>query len=750
MSLKSEKKIMKIKQFINWTISILIIALMITSCARNAAILPTPKVNITTAPKAANIAQNFLTAWGKEDYASMYALLSTSSKSSQTEIDFTSIYQDTAINLTLKTLIAEIKHETTNPKTAVINYQVTYQTTLFGELKRDLQMTLALEGGDWKIQWENGLILPELKGGNKLALDLQVPKRGNILDRNSNPIVAETEAYALGIIPGQIGEGMEGQLLYQLSQLTGKPQQTIRASYENAGLDWYVAVGEATSDEVNARWNILTSLGGLMMAKYSSRYYYNGGVAPQAVGYALGISPEQLQDYKRRGYLGDEKVGQAGLEKYAEESLAGKSAASLYIVDPNGQVVNRLNQSDPRPPQNITTTLDKGLQTASQQAIASFRGAIVVMEVNTGRILTMVSSPGLDPNLFDQANRNNEVLNDLLNDGQQRLLNRAAQSSYPLGSIFKIITMAAALESNLYTPTTTFFCDSYFKELPGEPLADWTVAKKYPPTGNLTLSQGLMRSCNPWFLHIGLDLFRQKGAKYISDLARGFGLGSATGIEQVAEDSGNIPDPKTDGDSVQLAYGQGETLVTPLQVARFIAAIGNGGTLYRPQIIENMTTSTGVTTFTFSPEKTSTLPVKAETLTAVQDAMRLVVKNKLGTAYIPLEGLNIPIFGKTGTATTSTDKPHAWFAGYTYTGRTDKPDIAVVVFAENAGEGSEIAAPIFRRVIEYYYFGKSIKLYPWESAFNVTRTPTLQYTLTPTETPIRTPAELQPTFTPNG
>ena len=738
------------KQLMKWSIAVLLIAMILTSCAKKEVILPTPKVSVTTVPKAVSVAQGYLTAWEKEDYAAMYAFLSASSKTAHTEVDFTAIYQDVSTNLTLKTLTSDIKHETTNPSTAVIDYQVTYKTNMFGEIKRDLQMNLVLDDTGWKIQWDNGLILPELKGGNKLALDLRVPKRGNILDRKGEPIVAQSEAYALGILPGQIGEGQEGQLLYQLSQLTGKPQQSIRASYENAGPDWYIAVGEASADEVNARWNILTSLGGLVMTKYSSRYYYNGGVAPQAVGYALGISPEQLEEYKRKGYLGDEKVGQAGLEKYAEESLAGKSAASLYIVDVNGQVINRLNQSDPRLPQNITTTLDKELQIASQQAIAGFRGAIVVMDVNTGRILTMVSSPGIDPNLFDPVNRNNEVLNNLLNDGQQRLLNRAAQSSYPLGSIFKIITMSAALESNLYTPTSTYYCDSYFKELAGEPIADWTVAKKYPPSGNLTLTQGLMRSCNPWFLHIGLDLFRQKGAKFISDMARGFGLGSATGIEQVAEDAGNIPDPKTDGDSVQLAFGQGETLVTPLQVVRFIAAIGNGGTMYRPQIIENMTTSTGVTTFTFSPEKTGTLPVKPETLTAVQDAMRLVVKSKLGTAYVALEGLNIPIFGKTGTATTSTDKSHAWFTGYTYTGRTDKPDIAVVVLAENAGEGSEIAAPIFRRVIEYYYFGKAIKLYPWEAAFNVTRTPTLQYTLTPTETPIRPPTEIQPTPTPNG
>jgi penicillin-binding protein 2 len=740
---------MKNNQLLFRFFSILLVAVMVIGCSRGAAALPTPKVMLTSVPKAAGMADAFLSAWEKEDYAAMYALLSAASKSDTTEVNFTEIYQDTATNLTLKTLSAEIQHETTNPGKAVIDYQVNFKTNLFAQIQRNMQMNLILEESGWKVQWDNSLILPELKGGNKLALDLRVPKRGDIYDRKGAPIVTQTDAYSLGIIPGQIGEGQEGQLLYQLSQLTGKPAQTIRTLYENAGSDWYVVVGEASADEVNARWNILTSLGGLVMSKYTSRYYYGGGVAPQAVGYTLGISPEQLEEYQRNGYLGDEKVGQAGLEKYAENALAGKSSASLYIVDANGQIINRISQSDPRLPQNITTTFDKQLQLASQQAIVGFRGAAVVMEVNTGRILAMVSSPGIDPNLFDSANRNNEILNNLLNDGQQRLLNRAAQSSYPLGSLFKIITMAAALESNLYTPSSTYFCDSYFKELPGETLADWTVAKKLPPSGNLTLMQGLMRSCNPWFLHIGLDLFRQKGDKYISDLARGFGLGSATGIEQVAEDAGNIPNPKTDGDSVQLAFGQGETLVTPLQVVRFIAAIGNGGTLYRPQIIQTMTSSSGITTFTFSPEKTGILPIKSETLNAIQEAMRMVVKNKLGTAYDVLEGLNISIYGKTGTATTSVDKPHAWFGGYTSTGRTDKPDIAVIVFAENAGEGSEIAAPIFRRIIENYYFGRAIKLYPWESSFDITRTPTLQYTLTPTQTPIRPPTQFR-TPTPSG
>jgi len=354
------------------------------------------------------------------------------------------------------------------------------------------------------------------------------------------------------------------------------------------------------------------------------------------------------------------------------------------------------------------------------------------MEVETGRILAMASSPSLDPNLFTPENRNSaELLTDMLNDDQQRLLNRVTQGSYPLGSVFKIIGMAAALESDLYTPETTYYCGSYFEELPGERFKDWTVDKDLPPSGTLSLTQGLMRSCNPWFYHIGLDLFRQKGASYLADFARSFGLGSATGIDQVAEDIGQITDPATDGGAVQQGIGQGDMLVTPLQVVRFTAALANGGTLYRPQIIERITSGNGVDVYTFSPQADGILPVSEETLDAISVAMRGVVKSSIGTANNELGDLSIPIYGKTGTAENPLGDSHAWFTGYTNTGREDKPDIAITVIVENGGEGSEVGGPIFRRVIETYYYGGPLKLYPWEAEFNVTRTPTLEFTETP-------------------
>ncbi|MDK2980673.1 MAG: penicillin-binding protein 2 [Chloroflexota bacterium] len=728
-----EKRQMKIRKGLFF---VLIISLLLPSCGPQApAELPTPQSQVTSVPDVDGLAQSFLGAWQAENYESMYGMLSSAAKQSFSLDAFSAYYEDTASNATLQSIDTEVLDTTLNPQSAIAKYKVTYNTALFGSFEREMTMPFVWENGNWLVDWNSGLILPELGGGNHLSLEVLPNDRGAIYDRNGEPIADETTAWSLAIIPNQIEEGKEGQLLTILSELTGKTPESIQASYEDLRLtDWYVAVGEASDADVQANWDTLINLGGLQMSQYQTRFYYNDGVAPQAVGYVLSIPADEVDAYIDKGYQGDESVGQAGLEKYAEEALAGKPAANLYVVDANNQVTGRLNQADSRLAQNITTTLDENLQIQAQNAIMGFKGAVVVMEVDTGRILAMASSPSLDTNLFDPDNTNSAaLLNDMLNDGDQRLLNRVTQGTYPAGSIFKIIGMAAALESDLYTPDTTYYCGSYFEELQGEKFKDWTVDHELPPSGTLTLTQGLIRSCNPWFYHIGLDLFRQKGATYLSDMARGFGLGSATGIEQVAEDTGQIVDPSTDGDAVQQGIGQGDMLVTPLQIVRFTAAIANGGTLYRPQLIERITTSAGVDVSTLSPEEQGTLPISDATLETIQTAMRGVVSSSIGTAREELAGLAIPTYGKTGTAQNPMGDSHAWFTGYTDENREDLPDIAVTVIAENAGEGSEIAAPIFRRIIETYFYGEPRKLYNWETRFNVTKTPTEEFTLTPTE-----------------
>ena len=715
-------------------VTFLLMAVFISSCATQPVEqpeLPTPQINVTPAPSIDETVQSYLDAWKSLDYTEMYDMLSDQSRQSISQTDFETYYEESAFSMNLQSLDAVVLSTTTNPSSASAKYKVTFNTGIFGSFEREITMPLVMESSAWRVNWDQGLLLPELSGGNRLQLEAVYAERGVIFDRNGESIADQASAYAIGIVPNQIEDGQEGYLLTKLSNLTGLTSEAIQESYDDIRYtNWYVPVGEVSEDEI-AENDSIFQIDGIQWSPFTSRYYYNGGIAPQAIGYIQPIPKEQVDEYRELGYIGSEDIGQAGLEKYAQDALAGKPSASLYVVDANNQIVSKLTQADPKPPQDITTTIDKTLQIEAQKALLGFKGAIVAMEVNTGRILAMASSPGFDPNLFEADNYNSgEQLGDILNDGQQRLLNRATQGTYPAGSIFKIIGLSAALESDLYTPETTYYCGSYFEELPGEKFKDWTVDHDLPPSGTLTLVQGLIRSCNPWFYHIGLDLFRQMGATFLSDMARGFGLGSATGIEQVAESEGQIIDPQTDGDAVQQGIGQGEMLVTPLQVVRFTAAIANGGTLYRPQLIERITSSAGVDTYTFTPESNGSLPIEEDTLETLRSGMRSVVRSSIGTANDELGDFGIPIYGKTGTAENPMGDSHAWFTGFTETQREDRPDIAVTVIIENGGEGSEVAAPVFRRVIETYYFGSPQKLYPWESKFNVTKTPTPEVTPT--------------------
>ncbi len=692
---------------------------------------PTPKIYTTSVPDVRTAVTGFLSAWQAEDYDAMYALLAPTSQDATLKDQFVKRYKDVAINLTLQKIDFEILSTLTNLSSAQATYRITYETALLGSMTREMNMSLTLLDSGWRVMWEDGMIMPELRGGNLLALDYHVPSRGNIYDNKGYPIASTVDAVALGIVPGDIKEGTEGTVLSELSRLSGIPTDWIKALYGDNYPAWYISVGETTQDEFNQRVDAVSNLAGFAYKSYRSRYYTDGGLAPHVTGYVQFIPKDQLEEYQRLGYQVDEKVGTLGLEKWGENYLAGQRGVALYVTDPQGRTITRLGMRDAKPAESIYTTIDGALQFQAQRAINGFNGAIVVLERDTGRVLAMVSSPGFDPNLFDPENLNFQSLSDVLNDSRQPLVNRAAQGGgYPLGSVFKIVTMSTALETGLFKPEDQYDCQYTFTDLPGYTLYDWTYEKEVAPSGILTLPQGLMRSCNPWFYHIGLVLSQNSKAGELTKMARAFGLGVPTGIDQVAEVGGNMPDPQSDEVAVQMAIGQGEMLVTPLQVADMIAAVGNGGTLYRPQVVEKIVDPDGNAVYTFKPEARSKLPISPETLSLLQDTLRQVVVNSRGTAVRAFSGLAIPVYGKTGTAQTSPgNPPHAWFAAYTNAGRADKPDIAIAVIAEFAGEGSEIAAPITRRVVEAYFLGQPQRVYPWESKLNVTRTPS------PTETP---------------
>lgn len=693
--------------------------------------LATPVIQTTQVPDVEDAAVAFLEYWSSYDYQSMYSLLSPTSWDLISEEDFVQLYHEISVELALESLDYVVLSSFIDPAQAQVAVSVKYNSRILEGLSRDIIMLLSLNNGNWTIDWSKGLIFPELEGENMLQLTRLVPSRGNIYDREGSVIVAYAEAISLGLIPSQINPDKEDKLLNELGRNLDLPPEVIYAMYEDypPDVDWYLPLKAVSLDAIEGRVGILESYTpqGLLMRSFDGRYYFDGGVAPQAVGYVRWIQEAEVDDYLLRGYSKGEKVGGQGLELWGEEYLVGDRGGILQVVDGQGEIITQLAREEAAPAAEIYTTFEKEFQLEVQKALYGYNGAVVVMELDTGRILAMASNPHYDPNAFNSDYYNSSFLLQEYYQADKKppFLNRATQGLYPLGSVFKIITMAAGLETGVFQAGDVYDCGYFFEDLAGVTLTDWTYEHfleddETPPSGTLTLTEGLMRSCNPYFWHIGLTLYQNGYPEAIHDMALGFGLGERTGIEGVEEEAGSNPLPGSELDATNLAIGQGNSLVTPLQVVRFIAALGNGGTLYRPQIIESIRNASGEELFQFEPEVVGELPISDKTRNIITNAMIQVVDNPRGTAYHRFKDASwqIPIAGKTGTTESGFGEPHAWFAGYTNNQNENKPDIAVVVIGENAGEGSEVAAPIFRRVVELY-FNQVLRYYPWESEIGV-------------------------------
>jgi len=682
--------------------------------------------NVSDALAAQKIVEEFLSAWQAEKYPSMYAQLTSLSQDAMTLDEFESTYRVAASSLTLQTLTFNLLSAMAAETHVEVSYRVQFTTMLAGDLTREMVMKLTREDNAWRIQWEIGLILPELRGGNSLEFVHQIPSRGRIYDQDSSPLAAYEDAISIGLVPGEI-HLEQADLIYEtLAEISYYDPEELAQRVESTPDDWYLPVISLSKEDVMPYMETLRNLDGVRIDEFRSRFYVDGGVAPHVLGYMTYIPEDELETYLRLGYRQDERVGATGLEGAFESELSGKRGGSLYVVGPDGDIQSLLASNEPQPGQSLYTTLDKELQMRLQDSLGDLRASVVVIEVNTGRVLALVSNPDFDPNAFDLMEIDRSLLDSYFSDEDQPLFNRATQGQYPLGSVFKIITMSTALEKGLYEADSTFICGSSLLVCDSVTMYDWTYWHGTAASGLLTLQEGLMRSCNPWFYRIGESLYEEEMDQALSEMALGFGLGAATGID-IPEASGNIPEKaKTCVESAQLAIGQGEILVTPLQVASFMAALANGGTLYRPALVDSIVPASGALTYTFSPTVNGTLPISDEIRHIVLEALRMVVEEPYGTGYSALQGLDITVYGKTGTAETPSGDSHAWFAGFSQENDPEKPDIAVAVIVENGGEGSYMAAPVFRRAVSLYFSDNADPsgLMPWEDAPYVPHQPT--------------------------
>jgi len=670
--------------------------------------IPAPTFTLTPLPPSPEAAAaSFLDAWEVGDYTTMYAYVSPDRQALIDSRSFAQRYQDALSTATVLTVTTRLQSVLREADEAYASFQLTLDTALVGTLVTDTVMSLSLEEGQWLVDWDEGLIWPQLSGGHYFRMEYVIPVRANIYDRAGLGLATESTIVTVGVIPDQIED--ESALLAALTLVTALPPDEIRGRYAASPGDWKVPIADIPAAVSVDHNDLLASIPGIYRDEKEGRTYPHGSGAPHIVGWVAPVPAEELEAYQAQGYRGDERVGISGLEAWGEDVLAGRHGGVLTVVSSTGSKVATVAERSALPGRAIYTTFDRDFQEQVQAILGERKGAIVVLDVHTGAVRALASGPGFDPNVFigpaGAVGRSQ-----ILADPRRPLFNRITQGTYPAASVFKIVTMAAALEAGgMDAEQTFFYCPGYWEGLgPAARKTCW----KTEGHGNISLKDGLTASCDVVFYAVGQALDGM-GQDILPKFGQGFGFGRPTGLEGLLEEGGLMPDPDWKvntigeawgvGDTVNLSIGQGYLLVTPLQMARMMAAVANGGTLYRPYVIERIgPAGDAISEQATQPRAVGTLPISPGHLAAIREALLGVTTKTMGTAPHRFAGLAIPVAGKTGTAEVGGEDtvPHSWFAAYA---PADNPEIAVVALAENAGEGASVAAPLVRQVIEAYY-----------------------------------------------
>ena len=550
---------------------------------------------------------------------------------------------------------------------------------------------------------------------NRIRLQSIDPPRGLIYDRNGDVLVENRPSFDVSITlkdAGKVETTVEkvsehlgvppGELMLRLKTSRGSSAYKPILLKQDIGRDALASIEAHKYD-----------LPGITVDVKLRRHYLNVRDAAHLIGYLSEISPGELAGKKYPGRRRGDFIGKFGAEKAYENNLRGTRGGRQVEVNANGQVVRVLKTVAAKPGQDIYLTIDHALQKKAESLLRGVAGAAVAMEPGSGRILALASSPAFDQNFF-AAGMSHEQWDSLISNPFRPMENKAIQGEYPPGSTYKIITALAGLEEGVIDENTEVFCPGFYR-FGNRTYRCW----KRGGHGQVKLNKAITESCDVYFYKVGELL----GVDRLAWYATASGLGTPTGINLDKEAKGLIPTaawkkrrtgvPWQKGETLSVAIGQGFNLATPLQMVGMMAAIANGGTRYKPTILETVKTSDGRILHQSEPRVIGKLPVSESTLAMVKAGLWAVVNSDHGTAR-GSRLADIEISGKTGTSQVISRKKddtrpederpahlraHAWFVAYA---PSENPAIAVAVLIEHGEHGSGAAAPVARELIKTY------------------------------------------------
>lgn len=570
----------------------------------------------------------------------------------------------------------------------------------------------------WKMQVLSGSKFAAAAESNRVRqVSLPAP-RGRILDTKGRPLVTNRSVM---VVTAESTISQDTTLVARLSDAIGVSVADIQkklASYKQDRLAPHVLRTDVPMSVASFLLEHQTAFPGVSVDQSAVREYPNGSLAAHVLGYTGEISEAQLAAKTLPDAASGDVVGKTGVEAYYDKVLEGEKGFRRFEVDNQGQIRSVLAEGAPRAGMDVELTIDKDVQASAEKALVNAiaeahrqgftkakGGAAVVLDVKTGAIVAMASVPTYDPSAFLGGVSSAEWKKLNAASSQYPLTNRAVSSAYPPGSTFKAIVAMAGLQAHIITPNTVFNCPGLWTGL-GKQWAKWCWL--HSGHGNESLVGAIEQSCDSYFYELGKRFYQTKGEK-LQAFARSVGFGDTLGVDLPGEVGGRVPDAAwkksynqnypeyqqwLPGDTVNMAIGQGDLLVTPLQLANYYATLANGGHVLKPHVLQAVLGSDGTRAMTATTTVMATPGLTPANLATLRRALLGVTT--VGTGAGAMRGFAVPVAGKTGTAQMAGKDDYALFACFA---PANKPRYAVVVTIEQGGHGGSVAEPAARRIL---------------------------------------------------